>query len=672
MIAKASLTSLISPGFDAEKANHLFSDMQTHAAKTWFDLQPLLRQHHVPFHVTLALFKQLHPTWPDVPAPAWQPDDTTLEKAPLMHFMKAHGLQSVEETHAYSVQENQVFWKDMLKTLNIQFKIPPTRIVDLSAGTASPQWLPESKLNIIDSCFNAPAEKIAILDDDGQHHVTRMTYGELNRLSNQIANGLVDAGFRPTDRIAIIMPMNRFAVAIYLGIVKMGGVVVSIADSFSSEEMSTRLDIAKAKAIFTQDQILRNNKAIPLYPKIKEASELKTIVLPYSETFMLPIVKGDCPWQQFLSLTDTFTSIKCDPMSAINILFSSGTTSTPKAIAWNHTTPIKVASDALCHQGIVPGDVLCWPTNLGWMMGPWLIFASFIREASVALFPDAPKSREFGDFVTRAGVTMLGVVPTLVSTWRLSRCMEGLDWSSIKAFSSTGECSNPEDMFYLMWLGGDKPIIEYCGGTEIGGAYLSSTLLQANYPSLFSTPAMGNRIAALNEMGQLNTLGELCLFPPAMGLSVQLENGDHHHVYFEGMPVIEGRQLRRHGDQLKQYANGYYSIQGRVDDTMNLGGIKVGAAEIERAIAGIPGIQETAAIAVVLNGQGRSELVIYATTTTDLNTADTQTLMQQKINAHLNPLFKIHELIFVRELPKTATNKIIRRALRDAYRKVEV
>jgi acetyl-CoA synthetase len=306
------------------------------------------------------------------------------------------------------------------------------------------------------------------------------------------------------------------------------------------------------------------------------------------------------------------------------------------------------------------------------MMGPWLIFASFIHKACIALYPDAPKSREFGEFVTRAGVTMLGVVPTLVSTWRQSRCMEGLDWASIKTFSSTGECSNPEDMFYLMWLGGDKPIIEYCGGTEIGGAYLSSTLLQPNYPSLFSTPAMGNRIAALNEAGQLETQGELCLFPPAMGLSVQLENADHHHVYYEGMPVIEGRQLRRHGDELKQYPNGYYSIQGRVDDTMNLGGIKVGAAEIERAITGIPGIAETAAIAVSLNGQGRSELVIYATTTADLNVADTQKSMQQKINAHLNPLFKIYELIFVRELPKTATNKIIRRALRANYRKVEV
>lgn len=672
MSATISLTPFISPGFDADKAKQLSADIQTLSSLTWFTLQPLLKKHHVPFHVILALFKTLHPQWPDEPAPVWQPDATTHANAPLTHFMQTAGLSSVEACHAYSVQADQAFWKSMLKTLNIVFKIPPTQMVDLSAGTASPHWLPGTQLNIIDSCFTAPAESIAILDDDGQHHVTRMTYGELNRLSNRIANGLIDAGFQPGDRLAIIMPMNRFAVAIYLGIVKMGGVVVSIADSFSSEEMSTRLNIAKTKAIFTQDQILRNNKAIPLYPKIKEASDLKTIVLPYSETYGLPLMKGDLSWELFLSITDTFTSYKTDPMSPINILFSSGTTNTPKAIAWNHTTPIKVASDALCHQGIIANDVLCWPTNLGWMMGPWLIFASFIRQASIALYPDAPKSRDFGEFVTRAGVTMLGVVPTLVSTWRQSRCMEGLDWSTLKAFSSTGECSNPEDMFYLMWLGGDKPVIEYCGGTEIGGAYLSSTLLQANYPSLFSTPAMGNRIAALNEAGEIASEGELCLFPPALGLSVQLENGDHHHVYYEGMPVIDGRQCRRHGDQLKQYTNGYYAIQGRVDDTMNLGGIKVGAAEIERAISGIPGIQETAAIGVQLNGQGRSELVIYATTESDLNVTETQKLMQQKINAHLNPLFKIHELIFLRELPKTATNKIIRRALRANYRKVEV
>ena len=106
------------------------------------------------------------------------------------------------------------------------------------------------------------------------------------------------------------------------------------------------------------------------------------------------------------------------------------------------------------------------------MMGPWLIFAALINRGSIALYLDAPKDRGFGEFIQHAKVNMLGVVPTLVAAWRQSKCMEKLDWSAIDIFSSTGECSNPEDMLYLMSLAGYKPIIEYCGGTEIGGAYL--------------------------------------------------------------------------------------------------------------------------------------------------------------------------------------------------------
>ncbi len=89
------------------------------------------------------------------------------------------------------------------------------------------------------------------------------------------------------------------------------------------------------------------------------------------------------------------------------------------------------------------------------------------------------KDGEFGEFVSRAVcVTMLGVVPTLVAGWRHLAAWKGLIFSKIKVFSSNGECSNPEDMFYLMWLANYKPIIEYCGGTEIGGAYISSTVVE--------------------------------------------------------------------------------------------------------------------------------------------------------------------------------------------------
>ena len=293
----------------------------------------------------------------------------------------------------------------------------------------------------------------------------------MNLLSNRIANSLVKQGFVSGDAIGIAMPMNQFAVAIYLGIIKMGGIVVSIADSFSSEEIAIRLNITQAKAIFTQDFLYWGDKKLPLYEKVcHDTHPAKIIVLPSDVHVTLPLRKSDIAWEDFLVENNQFTAVSCDPMTPCNILFSSGTTGTPKAIIWNHTTPIKVASDAFFHQNISSRDVLAFPTNLGWMMGPWLIFAALINHGCIAAYTGAPKDREFGEFIERAHVTMLGVVPTLVATWRQSHCMENLDWSAIKVFTSTGECSNPEDMLYLMSLAGYKPITNI-GGTEIGVLY---------------------------------------------------------------------------------------------------------------------------------------------------------------------------------------------------------
>ena len=159
------------------------------------------------------------------------------------------------------------------------------------------------------------------------------------------------------------------------------------------------------------------------------------------------------------------------------MLFSSGTTGEPKAIPWTHLTPIKAAMDAHFHHDVHPEDILAWPTNLGWMMGPWLIYSSLLNGAALALYDDRPTDAAFGRFVQDAGVTMLGVVPSMVAAWRSSGCLEGLDWSAVSRFSSTGEASNPDDMAWLMHVSGDKPVLEYCGGTEIGGAYLCGSMV---------------------------------------------------------------------------------------------------------------------------------------------------------------------------------------------------
>ena len=598
---------------------------------------------------------------------AWLPTPDIIKNANITTFMSDLGLRDVNALHRWSIQHDEEFWGRVIKKLSLIFKKDPEKICDLSQGIESPLWLKGAKMNIAESCFNAPANATAIIEEDSDQQRRTMTFGELDQLSNRIANSLIANGFAAGDVIGIIMPMNAFAVAIYLGIIKMGGVVVSIADSFSALEIEVRLKIANAKATITQDVTQRGGKQFPLYEKLQQANAKHVIVLPLSP-LVISLRDGDLAWQAFLNQDTSFHALACDPMSPCHILFSSGTTAEPKAIVWNHTTAIKAASDAYFHQNIKANDILCWPSNLGWMMGPWLIFAAFINQASIALYTDAPTERAFRRFVARNKVTMLGVVPTLVAKWRQTECMEQLDWRAIKVFSSSGECSNPDDMFYLMSLAGHKPIIEYCGGTEIGGGYISSTVVQANYPSLFSTPAMGSNFMIIDENGKQALLGEVALIPPAMGLSTALLNADHHQIYYANMPKNdENKILRRHGDQIKVLPNHYYMLLGRVDDTMNLGGIKTSAAEIERAVAGIPEIQEVAAIAISPPQNGPSLLVIYAETSATLIKADVMKCMQTKINQHLNPLFKIHDVVFVRELPKTASNKIMRRKLREIY-----
>jgi acetyl-CoA synthetase len=288
----------------------------------------------------------------------------------------------------------------------------------------------------------------------------------------------------------------------------------------------------------------------------------------------------------------------------------------------------------------------------------------------MALYYGAPVTREFCEFVQNVRVVMLGVVPSLVKAWQNADSVRGLDWSSIKLFSSTGECSNAEDYLYLMSLAGYRPVVEYCGGTEIGGGYMSGTIVQPASPATFSTPCFGLDFCILDERGCPTKNGELFIVPPSIGLSNALLNKDHHDVYYAGTPRgPKGELLRRHGDETEELPRGYYRGHGRADDTMNLGGIKVSSTEIERALAGVEGILETAAVAINPLRGGPSLLVIYAVAMPGA-TVEKEPLkkeMQRAIAARLNPLFKIHDVVVADALPRTASNKVMRRVLRNGY-----
>lgn len=603
-----------------------------------------------------------------LPCPAWIPQAEVVAKTHLAEWIGALGLASYEELHDWSVTHPEEFANKLAAALTLCFRDPPTSGCDISAGVENARWYSQARLNIVESCFQADDDALAVIAGDEQGQLEFLTYAQLKALTARVANGLAEYGLRPGDRVAICMPMTVDAVAAFLGIIAAGCSVVTIADSFSVAEMAVRFEITQPKCIFIQDEIIRNGKAHPLFEKIAAQQGLPAVLLRASGSRDIQLRNEDIEWDDFLSADNVLNCVPCSPDGETTIIFSSGTTGKPKAIPWDHTTPIKCASDAYFHQDVHVSDILCWPTNLGWMMGPWLVYAGLINKATIALSTAIPTGRRFCEFVERAGVTILGLVPSIVSEWRKHDHPADLDWTSLRLFSSTGECSNPNDMLWLMSRAGYRPIIEYCGGTELGGGYIGGALTKAAAPGLFSAKIMGVSWLLMNDEFQLSSLGEVFLEPPAIGMSTRLLHRDHHEVYYSEIPPGPQQQvLRRHGDQMETLPGGYFRAHGRVDDAMNLGGIKVSCVQIEELLVQHVAVRELAAISVPPPGGGPEQLVIYVVLQSDISLSELQVEMQQTIKRCLNPLFKIAAAESIEKLPRTASNKVMRRALRSEY-----
>lgn len=619
----------------------------------------------------IEIYKERSPA--DGPPRIWQPNQTQSEKSNLFVLMQKQGFETYEGLHAWSITKRTAFWDTVIKELEIVSPQPPEIIYAGREGVENSLWLPGAHFNIVDSCFQSPADQPAIImGKEGTSQNRIITYESLEHMTNHFANGLQDHGFHEGDSIALYMPMNFECIAAYLGIIRAGCSVVSIADSFRPPEVKKRLSLGNAKAIVTVSSFKRAGKSVRLYETVKEADAPSAIVLPLVENEKVNLRPGDLLWNDFISDTITFDSATGDANRTTNILFSSGTTGSPKAIPWTHLTPIKCAMDGHYHQDIRSSDRVCWPTNIGWMMGPWLVYAALINGATIALYEGAPHQEGFTRFVQSAGVTILGTVPSLVKAWRAGHTISESDWSTIRLFSSTGEPSNQED---YLWLMGQcryqAPIIEYCGGTEIGGGYITGSVLQPASPATFTTAALGLDFILLNARGEeasQDEMGEVFLIPPSIGLSQKLLNKDHHQEYYADCPSgPEGVVLRKHGDQIMKMAQGFYKAQGRSDDTMNLGGIKVGAPEIEGIVNSHDAVYESAAVSIQQGGEGLEQLVIFIVLSVQREEKQLLAELNKLIAGQLNPLFKIFNLVVTPELPKTASQKIMRRELRRQY-----
>ena len=330
---------------------------------------------------------------------------------------------------------------------------------------------------------------------------------------------------------------------------------------------------------------------------------------------------------------------------------------------------VKTASEVAYSFDLSPGGVFCWITDMGWIMGPLSIIGTHANGGTLLVYegsPDVPDLDRLWDLVARHGVTMLGVSPTLIRTLRTSAGTDTsrFDLSSVHTIGSTGEPWDPDSYEWLARdvFGSRVPIINFSGGTEVGGSFLAPYPVESIRSCSLGGPSLGMDVDVVDDDGVpvRGVIGELiCRQPwPAMTRGVWRDPERYLEAYWSTFPGVW-----RHGD----YAlvdDGQWYILGRSDDVMNVAGKRLAPAEIESIMATHQSVAEVAAVGVPDATKGESVWAFWVPRPDAVD--DVSDELRDMIASELGKPFAPKVVIRVSQLPKTRSAKVLRRAVRAA------
>jgi acetyl-CoA synthetase len=592
----------------------------------------------------------------------WQPSHERFESANVVRLWRRLSCESYHELHRISIEDPERFWPVVVEDLALEFSRPWERVLDTSDGIEWARWFVGGRLNVATNCVHRwartrPADVAAVfLGEDGERR--ERTYAELSDETVRLAEALVGLGVEPGDRVAIFMPMcPEVAVAAH-ACAHVGAVQVPVFSGFASPAVRQRLEASEAKVVVCADGSFRRGRWMPMRDIVDEAAEGRDVaVIEWDRR------RGTWP-DEVARQPGTLPALEVDSEHPYLLTYTSGTTGQPKGVVHVHGGfLVSIAREVAYQTDVNEGDVVHFATDMGWIMGPWTVVGAGAVGATIVFAegaPDWPEDRLWRT-IEQERVSMLGVSPTLIRAL-IPKGEPRADTSSLRAIATTGEPWNPDP---YLWLhehvgGGTTPIVNLSGGTEVGACFLSVCVAYPIKPVSLGFPALGQDVDVFDTEGGSvrGEVGELVCKRPWPGMTRGLWGDPERYLdtYWRRFPGVW-----THGDWASVDADGYWFLHGRSDDTLNIAGKRIGPAELESAAVSHGAVAEAAAVGVPHDVKGEVAWIFcVAKPGEQVDANDVAT----KVADVLGKAFKPERVIFVAQLPKTRSAKIVRRAVR--------
>ena len=609
----------------------------------------------------------------------WRPDKDLVASSNLMAFLRAHGLKDYDALLERSEADPDWWWRTAAD--RIAFYKPYERVLNLDKGAPFARWCEGGTTNIVLNALDRHRgtdrwNKAAFIHVTEGGDPTTWTYAAVDRAVCKLAGGLRRIGVARGDVVAMYLPNVPEAVVSLLAIAKIGAVAMPLFSGFGAEAVRTRLVDSGAVAILTIDGTRRRGRPSPM----KETADAAVAGVPtlkhviYVDSGLFPVKRTpgrDHDWAELCAREpDHAKTEEMDAEAPCLLMYTSGTSGRPKGTVHAHAGfAAKLALDLGLLMDIKPTDRVMWMSDMGWLVGPILSYGVTIVGAAFMLAegaPDYPDPSRMWGLVEQHHVTFLGVAPTVIRSFMHRAGTGGRDLSSLRVLASTGEAWTPDAWTWTFENVGRRklPIINYSGGTEVGGGIVMGTVIHPMKPCAFAGPIPGMGVDITDQEGKslpANQVGELVLRRPSIGQTRSLWKDDARYLdsYWRDIPGVW-----RHGDWASRDEDGFWYIHGRSDDTLKIAGKRTGPSEVEALLTATGLVAEAAAIGVkdAIKGESVGCVVVMAPGHVFDTAAEAR--LVEAIVAGLGYPYKPAFVVAVADLPKTRNMKVMRRLVK--------